>query len=71
MNDQLSFGVLLKKARKSRGMTQAALADAAQVHSSYICQLECGQREPSLQNLKRLVIALYVSADYLLGLMED
>ena len=62
----MKFTERLVTARKKMGMTQAQLAKAAGMPTSTIAQLETEAREPSLQSLRRIVIALRVSADYLL-----
>ncbi|MFA9479726.1 helix-turn-helix domain-containing protein [Phycisphaerales bacterium AB-hyl4] len=58
-------------ARQQCGMTQAELAEAAGLQQSVIAQIEGGRRKPSFDNLRRLALALHVSADHLLGLDED
>ena len=46
-------------------MTQQVLADAIQVHVSQIRRYESGNTQPTLDVLRKLAIALAVSADLL------
>jgi len=50
-----------------RGLSQVALARRANLPATAVSQFETGARKPSLDNFWRLVEALGVSADYLLG----
>ena len=49
--------------REYRGLTQQALADAAGVGKSYICQLEAGTRKGSVGTLRALAAALHLDLD--------
>ena len=57
----------LKKIRKSKGLSQSGLAKKTGLKPAAISHFETGQRRPSLDNLMKLVDALSVSTDYLLG----
>ncbi len=59
-------GVVLKKARKRRGMTQAALGTKVGVHQVTIARLETGARRPSMDLLQKLAKALKVRLSELL-----
>lgn len=52
------FAVRLKELRRSRGMTQAALASKAHVQTSYVGRLESGGACPGIDLLERLAKAL-------------
>jgi len=57
----------LKQLRESRDLTQAELAEKAQMRQSYLAMLESGDRaNPSLDLLQRLAKALGVSVSELL-----
>lgn len=58
--------VKLKELRNFRVMTQAELAELAQVGQSAICQFESGEIKPSLNTLSKLAKALGVSVADLL-----
>lgn len=67
MNEWSDFAKILKFERRCQHMTQADLAEKMGVDASYISQIECCKREPSLFNFRKLLDALSVSADYLLA----
>jgi len=50
----------LKVIRKSRRMSQAALADQAKISRGYLIRLEQGEQDPTLGVLRRLAKALKV-----------
>ena len=54
-----AFGRVLRAARLARGLTQEALAEAAEMDRTYPSLLEHGKREPSLSVLLRLARALH------------
>lgn len=62
------FASRVAQARVEAGLTQQELGDLIGVDPSYISQVECRHREPSLHNFRKLVKGLQVSADLLLGL---
>lgn len=64
----VDFGLRLKQLRKERNLTQQQLADLIGVKNSVISFYEVGERTPSPDVMKKLALALHVSADYLLGL---
>ena len=52
------IGDRVKKARLALGLTQEALAEKADVHTSYLAQIERGLRAPSLKVLTQISEAL-------------
>jgi transcriptional regulator with XRE-family HTH domain len=56
-----AFGLVLREFRQGAGLSQEALADAADVERTYISLLERGLREPTLETLFALSEALSVS----------
>ena len=62
MQEAQLFGRRLRELRKERGLTQEALAEAADVSGNYISDLELGLKVPSLTILVRLSHALDVAA---------
>lgn len=62
----MDFPERLTQLRKSRGMTQQALADKIGVHLSQLKRYEGGTSQPTLDVLRNTAIALGVSADVLL-----
>lgn len=62
----MSFPERLSTLRKARNLSQKALADLVKVHATQIQRYEGGQIQPNLAVLKRLAVALNVSADTLI-----
>ena len=66
------FAKRLRAARAAKGFSgQQALADALGVAQSTVANWEGGRREPNFALLLRLCRCLEVSADYLLGRVDD
>jgi DNA-binding XRE family transcriptional regulator len=53
-------GTRIRQKRKERGMTQEKLAFEAELSTHYLSQVEAGTRNPTLEVLYRLSIALHV-----------
>lgn len=65
------FSTRLRLARKAAGLTQLVLAAHLGVQQGWISRLEAGaMTHVQADTLKRLCVALDVSADYLLGLTD-
>jgi len=64
--ESVEIGSKLKGARRLKGMSLRALAKRIQVSASFLCQVEQGKCEPSLETLSRISTALEVKADYFL-----
>jgi transcriptional regulator with XRE-family HTH domain len=56
----VALGVRVRRMREAAGMTQEAMAHAADVHWTYIGQIERGERNPTYRNLLRLAVGLGV-----------
>lgn len=65
------FPERLRAARKLRDMEQVELAAKAGLPATSISHFEAGARKPSFDNLRRLAQALAVTADYLLGQVDE
>ena len=61
----MEFPQRLVALRKERGLTQKVLAEQVGVHITQIQRYENGSIQPTLDVLRRLAIALSVSADVL------
>jgi len=55
------LGSRIRKLRRERGLSQAALAAAAQVDRTYLTDIERGHRNPTLRSVARLAGALNIS----------
>lgn len=64
---QRRFGRCLREARRSRGLTQAQLADQVDRSLDMIGRLERGELAPSFETIERLCGALNVRAVELFG----
>lgn len=67
----VEFGNRLRQLRKDRKLTQQQLAELIGVKNSVISFYEVGERIPSPDVLRKLALALHVSADYLLGIERN
>lgn len=61
-----SLGRRVAHLRKTKGMSQLDLSIDSGIAKSYLCDLEAGRRNPSLETLERLSSALGVSLSVLL-----
>ena len=61
----MEFGERLASLRRERGLTQASLAERAGVNVVQLRRYEAGGTEPTLGSIRRLAVALSVSADAL------
>ncbi len=61
----MEFRERLAALRRERDLTQQVLADKAGVHVAQIRRYEAGQNQPALDVIRKLAIALQVSADML------
>ena len=64
----VELGNRLRQLRKDRNLTQQQLAELIGVKNSVISFYEVGDRIPSPEVLRKLALALHVTADYLLGI---
>lgn len=56
-----SFGRLLKQIRKSRNITQEALAEMVGIHPRQVSKLETGEHFPNATTLENICVALSIS----------
>jgi CheY-like chemotaxis protein/DNA-binding XRE family transcriptional regulator len=57
MDVRADFGALIKEHRIRLGISQAALAERAHLHRTYVVDIEQGRRNLTLQNISRLADA--------------
>jgi len=67
----MSFSRRLAKIRKDKKMTQQQMADLIGIHVSQIKRYESGDTQPSLEVLRKIALALNISADLLLFDTEE
>lgn len=59
----MNFPARLIKIRKSQGLTQQGLADAAKLHVNQVKRYESGSAQPTLEGLIKLAQALHINLD--------
>jgi transcriptional regulator with XRE-family HTH domain len=62
----MDFGERLAALRKEKGLTQQALAELINLHVIQVRRYESGASQPTLDVIRRLAVALQVSADVLI-----
>ena len=55
-----AFGLIVRRIRLKRGLSQQALADKSGYHRTYIGLLERGQKSPSLRTIFNIATTLQV-----------
>ena len=63
INEQL--GMRISYLRKQRGLSQLDLSSEANINRNYLCDLEKGKRNPTVEVLLRLCIALNITLEEL------
>jgi transcriptional regulator with XRE-family HTH domain len=66
-----ALGTAVRDLRAERGLSQEALADAAQVHVTYLSGIERGLRNPSLDKLNALAAGLEIATLDLLARADE
>lgn len=65
MRDNVEMGEVIRAARATKGMTQTALAKAANISVRTFRDAERGKRRPSNEVLCKIMYALDLSADHI------
>lgn len=66
-----AFGVILRSHRLEKGFTQEQLSEMVGVVHSFICSLESGRKQPSLQMILKLSAALGIRPGDMINEMAD
>lgn len=61
----------LRELRKSKGFSQIRMQMLTGIDQSDYSKIECGKRQLSFEQCKRVALALDTSMDYLAGLTDD
>lgn len=64
--DKVSLGNKIREARTLKGYTQQELSRIADIGEMYLSEIERGVKMPSMKVFIKLIIALDISADYVL-----
>lgn len=67
---RLAFGQAVRKLRRSKGISQEKLAELAEIHRTYIGDVERGTRNIALVNMTKIASALGVPLSRLVHEME-
>lgn len=70
-NIKKPFGMSVRNHRTRLGITQEELAERAGLHRTYVCDVERGARNVSLESIEKLARALEVSIPSLLSYSQD
>src|ERR1043166_7019909 len=65
------FGASVKRQRNRLGLSQEALAERAQLHRTYVTDIERGTRNLSLESIQKLASALGLSVSVLFSRSEQ
>lgn len=65
------LGIQIKRFRIAKGWSQEYLAEVADLHRTYISQLERGLKSPSVRILYQITTALGISMSELLEIVEE
>jgi len=66
MNRRHKIGQNLKKARLKRGMTQAEVARATDLHTNFYARVERDEENPSMKTFKKIFKVLKVKSSDIL-----
>jgi transcriptional regulator with XRE-family HTH domain len=65
-----SFGKVLQRLRKEKGFSQESFGFEADLHRTYVSQLERGLKSPSLNILSKICKALGISMSQFILIVE-
>ncbi len=66
-----SFAVVLRRLRTQKGLSQEEFGFEADLHRTYVSQLERGLKSPSLKTLQKIANVLNISLTELMILVEQ
>ena len=64
------FGAMVRKRRAEMGLSQEQVAERADLHRTYIADIERGSRNVSLENIEKIAIALEIPVSTIFKDME-
>ena len=67
---RVAFGRAVRRLREAKGLSQEKLAEAADIHRTYIGDVERGTRNIALVNMSKIANALDLPLSRLLAEME-
>ena len=66
MRSQIQLGKNIKKARLKTDLTQAEVAEKAEIHVNYFARIERGEENPSIDIVEKIAKALKVKSSEIL-----
>jgi transcriptional regulator with XRE-family HTH domain len=66
MGSQIQLGKNIKKARQKARLTQADVAEKAEIHVNYFARIERGEENPSIDIVEKIAKALKVKSSEIL-----
>ena len=66
----MTIGSVMRDAREAAGLTQVELAERAQIHRTYLSQLEHDHKSPTLDVFVRICEAMKVAPSKLMEKIE-
>ena len=66
-----AFGTAVRRFRLASGLTQEALAEGAELHRTYVADIERGSRNVSLVNIARIARGLHVGLPELMSEVQS
>ena len=66
-----SFATILRRLRVEKGLSQEEFGFEADLHRTYVSQLERGLKSPSLKTLHKIANTLGISLTELMALVEQ
>jgi transcriptional regulator with XRE-family HTH domain len=71
IDPKLAFGKTIRKFRLEKGLSQERLAELANIHRTYIGDVERGTRNVSVVNMARIAQALGFPLSRIIAAMEE
>lgn len=71
MTPEEAFGVALRKVRRSRHLSQEALAEICSLNRTYISQLELGQKSPTFRTIMEICRCMKMSVSAFMMVVEE
>jgi transcriptional regulator with XRE-family HTH domain len=71
LEPEIAFGIVLRKLRKGRGLSQEKLAFETGIERNYISLLELGRNSASVKTIFKLAPVLGVTVSEFMGLVEN
>jgi transcriptional regulator with XRE-family HTH domain len=71
MNIETAFGIVLRRLRNEKSLSQEELADISGFHRTYLSLLERGRKTPSLVTIEKLAQALGIPMHQFVFLVEE